>query len=210
MNITSNSTISVGYLDSTGYSPTEISIYFIKGGVKQKAVYNGSAQLPEESSTMHTYTSPVLTDGVHKIEVIRSFTEITGRTDILSVSSVKKISFTSTFNLLTSSFGYIGSDFVSVTLPLTPDMFEEGEVPSLTAFSTSMNYKGSGNISIVEVLDSSSSLDKDGNGNLVVTFYTQLHNTVYRFSILKKYDGKISKVAHGVGLRPALVDSIVV
>ena len=204
MNITSNSTISVGYLDSKGYSPTDISIYFIKGGVKQKAVYTGS------SGNLHTYTSPVLTDGVHKIEVVRSFTEITGRTELLSVSNVKKISFTPMFNLLTSSFGYIGTDFSTVTLPLTPNMFEEGEVPSLTAFSTSMTYAGSGNRSIVEVLDSSSSLDKDGNGNVVPTFHTQLHNTVYRFSILKEYDGKISKIAHGFGLRPALVDSILV
>ena len=89
-------------------------------------------------------------------------------------------------------------------------MFEEGEVPSLTAFSTSMTYAGSGNRSIIEVLDSSSNVDKDGNGNIVATFHTQLYNTVYRFSILKQYDGKISKIAHGVGLRPALVDSIVV
>ena len=204
MNITSNSTISVGYSDSVGYSPTEISIYFIKGGVKRKAVYTGS------SGNLHTYTSPVLTDGVHKIEVVRRFTEITGRTELLSVSNVKKISFTPTFNLLTSSFGYVGTDFSTVTLPLTPDMFEEGEVPSITAFSTSMTYAGSGNRSIVEVLDSSSNVDEDGNGNLVAIFHTQLHNTVYRFSILKEYDGKISKIAHGVGLRPALVDSIVV
>ena len=204
MNITSNSTISVGYSDSVGYSPSEISIYFIKGGVKQKAVYTGT------SGTLHNYTSPVLTDGVHKIEVIRTFTEITGRTEVLSVSNVKKISFTSTFNLLTSSFGYIGTDFVTVTLPITPDMFEEGEVPSLTAFSTSMNFTDSGNRSIVEVLDSSSRLDKDGNGNVDATFNTHLKNTVYRFSILKSYNGKISKVAHGFGLRPALVDSIVV
>ena len=129
---------------------------------------------------------------------------------MLSVSNVKKISFTPTFNLLTSSFGYVGTDFSTVTLPLTPDMFEEGEVPSLTAFSTSMTYAGSGNRSIIEVLDSSSNVDKDGNGNIVATFHTQLYNTVYRFSILKQYDGKISKIAHGVGLRPALVDSIVV
>ena len=204
MNITSNSTISVGYLDSKDYSPAEISIYFIKGGVKRKAAYTGS------SGNLHTYTSPILTDGVHKIEVVRSFTEITGRTELLSVSNVKKISFTPTFNLLTSSFGYVGTDFSTVTLPLTPDMFEEGEVPSLTAFSTSMTYAGSGNRSIVEVLDSSSNVDKDGNGNVVATFHTQLYNTVYRFSILKESDGKISKVAHGFGLRPALVDSIVV
>ena len=203
MNITSNSTISVGYLDSKGYSPTKISIYFIKGGVKRRATYTGS------NGNLHTYTSPILTDGVHKIEVIRSFTEITGRTELLSVSNVKKISFTPTFNLLTSSFGYVGTDFSTVTLPLTPDMFEEGEVPSLTAFSTSMTYTGSGNRSIVEVLDSSSNVDKDGNGNLVATFHTQLYNTVYRFSILKEYKGKISKVAHGNGLRPALVNSIV-
>ena len=204
MNITSNSTISVGYLDSVGYSPTDISIYFIKGGVKRKAVYTGS------SGNLHNYTSPVLTDGVHKIEVVRSFTEITGRTELLSVSNVKKISFTPTFNLLTSSFGYVGTDFSTVTFPLTPDMFEEGEVPSITAFSTSMSYAPSDNRSIIEVLDSSSSLDKDGNGNVVATFHTQFHNTVYRFSILKSYMGKISKIAHGVGLRPALVDSIVV
>ena len=204
MNITSNSTITVSYSDSVGYSPTEISIYFIKGGVKKRAVYTGS------NGNKHSYTSPVLTDGVHKIEVVRSFTDITGRTELLSESNVKKISFTSTFNILTSSFGYVGADFVTVTLPLTPDMFEEGEVPSLAAFSTSMNYTGSGNISIVEVLDSSSSLDKDGNGNLVVTFHTHLNNTVYRFSILKEYKGKISKVAHGVGIRPSLVNSIVV
>ena len=202
MNITSNSTISVGYSDSVGYSPADISIYFIKGGVKRKAVYTGS------SSNLHTYTSPVLTDGVHKVEVIRSFTEITGRTELLSVSNVKKISFTPTFNLLTSSFGYVGTDFVTVTLPVTPDMFEEGEVPSLAAFSTSMSYAPSDNRSIIEVLDSSSSLDKDGNGDIVATFHTQLHNTVYRFSILKEYDGKISKIAHGFGLRPALVNSI--
>lgn len=204
MNITSNSTISVGYLDSRGYSPAEISIYFIKGGIKQRAVYTGS------NGNLHTYTSPVLTDGVHKIEVVRSFTEITGRTELLSVSNVKKISFTPTFNLLTSSFGYIGTDSVTVTLPVTPDMFEEEETPSLTAFSTSMNFDGSGDISIVEALNSSSSLDEYGNGNIVVTFYTHLNNTVYRFSILKEANGKISKVAHGVGLRPALVDSIVV
>ena len=204
MNITSNSTISVGYLDSTGYSPAEISIYFIKGGVKQKAVYTGS------SGNRHTYTSPVLTDGVHKIEVVRSFTAITGRTELLAVSNIKKISFASTFNLLTSSFGYVGTDYVTITLPLTPDMFEEGEVPSLAAFNTSMSYTGSGDISIVEVLDSSSKLDKDGNGNLVVTFYTYLSNTLYRFSILKKSNGKISKVAHGAGFRPTLVDSIVI
>ena len=204
MNITSNNTISVGYLDSKGYSPADISIYFTKGGVKQRAVYTGS------SGNLHTYTSPVLTDGVHKIEVVRSFTEITGRTELLSVSNVKKISFTPMFNLLTSSFGYAGTDFSTVTFPLTPDMFEEGEVPSLTAFSTSMSYAGSGDISIIEVLDSSSNVDKDGNGNVVATFHTQLHNTVYRFSILKEYDGKISKIAHGFGLRPALVDSILV
>lgn len=210
MNITSNSTISVGYLDSIGYSPTDISIYFTKGGVKQRAVYTGSRQLPVGSSTMHTYTSPVLTDGVHKIEVVRSFTETAGRTELLSVSNVKKISFTPTFNLLTSSFGYVGTDRVTVTLPLTPDMFEEGEVPSLGVFSASMNFAGSGDISIVEVLDASSNVDEDGNGNLVVTFYTQLNNTVYRFSILKEYMGKISKIAHGVGFRPALVDSIIV
>ena len=204
MNITSNSTISVGYLDSKGYSPADISIYFTKGGVKQRAVYTGS------SGNMHTYTSPVLTDGVHKIEVVRSFTEITGRTELLSVSNVKKISFTPTFNLLTSSFGYVGTDSVTVTLPLTPDMFEEGEVPSLGVFSASMNYAGSGDISIIELFNTNSNVDEDGNGNLVVTFYTQLINTVYRFSILKEYDGKISKIAHGVGLRPALVNSIVV
>ena len=204
MNITSNSTISVGYLDSKGYSPSEISIYFTKGGVKQKAFYSGS------SGNIHNYTSPILTDGVHKVEVIRSFAEITGRTELLSVSNVKKISFTPTFNLLTSSFGYVGTDFSTVTLPLTPDMFEEGELPSLTAFSTSMTYTGSGNRSIVEVLDASSTVDEDGNGNLVATFHTQLYNTVYRFSILKEYDGKINKIAHGFGLRPALVDSIVV
>lgn len=204
MNITSNSTISVSYLNSKGYSPTEISIYFIKGGVKQRAVYVMS------SGNLHTYTSPVLTDGVHKIEVVRSFTEITGRTEVLSVSSVKKISFTSMFNLLTSSFGYIGSDYVTVTLPVTPDMFEEDEVPSLAAFSTSMNFTGSGDKSVVEVLDPSSSLDEDGNGNIVVTFRTHLNNTVYRFSILKEANGKISKVAYGIGIRPALVDSIVV
>ena len=204
MNITSNSTISVGYLDSTGYSPADISIYFIKGGVKQRAVYTGS------SGNLHTYTSPVLTDGVHKVEVIRWFDEGDGRTEVLSVSNVKKISFTSTFNLLTSSFGYVGTDFSTVTLPLTPDMFEEGEVPSLGVFSASMNYAGSGDISIIELFNTNSNVDEDGNGNLVVTFYTQLINTVYRFSILKQYDGKISKIAHGVGLRPALVDSIVV
>ena len=204
MNITSNSTISVGYLNSIGYSPADISIYFTKGGVKQRAVYTGS------SGNMHTYTSPVLTDGVHKIEVVRWFDEGDGRIEILSVSNVKKISFTSTFNLLTSSFGYIGTDSVTVTLPITPDMFEEGEVPSLAVFSTSMNFAGSGDVSIVEVLHSSSSLDEDGNGNLVVAFHTPLNNTVYRFSILKEYDGKISKVAHGVGVRPALVASIVV
>ena len=89
-------------------------------------------------------------------------------------------------------------------------MFEEGEVPSLGVFHAHMNYAGSGNVCIVEVLDSSSNVDKDGNGNVVATFHTQLYNTVYRFSILKESDGKISKVAHGFGLRPALVDSIVV
>lgn len=205
MNITSNSAISVGYLDSKGYSLNSIiSIYFIKGGVKQKAVYNGS------SGNLHTYTSPILTDGVHKVEVMRWFDEGDGRTEVLSVSNVKKISFTSTFNLLTSSFGYIGTDHVTVTLPITPDMFEEGEVPSLGVFHAHMNYAGSGNVSIVEYLDDSSKVDEDGNGNLVVTFHTQLHNTVYRFSILKEYNGKISKIAHGFGLRPALVDSIVV
>ena len=204
MNITSNSTISVGYSDSIGYSPTDISIYFTKGGVKHRAVYTGS------SGNLHTYTSPILTDGVHKIEVVRWFDEGDGRTEVLSVSNVKKISFTPTFNLLTSSFGYVGTDFSTVTLPLTPDMFEEGEVPSLGVFHAHMNYAGSGNVSIVEYLDDSSNVDEDGNGNLVVTFYTQLINTVYRFSILKEYDGKISKIAHGVGLRPALVDSIVV
>ena len=204
MNITSNSTISVGYLDSKGHSPAEISIYFIKGGVKQKAVYTGS------SGNLHTYTSPVLTDGVHKIEVVRWFDEGDGRTEVLSVSNVKKISFTPTFNLLTSSFVYVGTDFSTVTLPLTPDMFEEGEVPSLGVFHAHMNYAGSGNVSIVEYLDDSSNVDEDGNGNLVVTFYTHLNNVVYRFSILKEHDGKISKIAHGVGLRPALVDSIVV
>ena len=203
MNITSNSTISVGYLDSKGHSPAEISIYFIKGGVKQKAAYTRS------SGNLHTYTSPVLTDGVHKVEVMRWFDEGDGRTELLSVSNVKKISFTSTFNLLTSSFGYIGTDSVTVTLPITPDMFEEGEVPSLGVFSASMNFAGSGDTSIIEPFGTSSKVDKDGNGNLVVTFYTHL-NTVYRFSILKQYDGKISKIAHGVGLRPALVDSIVV
>lgn len=204
MNITSNSTISVGYLDSKGYSPTEISIYFIKGGIKQKAVYNGS------SGNLHTYTSPILTDGVHKIEVVRWFDEGNGRTEVLSVSNVKKISFTPTFNLLTSSFGYVGTDYVTVTLSITPDMFEEGEVPSLGVFSSSMNFAGSGDISIIEPFGTSSKVDKDGNGNLVVTFYTQLINTVYRFSILKSYNGKMSKIAHGVGLRPALVDSILV
>lgn len=204
MNITSNSTISVGYSDSVGYSPAEISIYFIKGGVKQKAVYIGS------SGNLHTYTSPILTDGVHKIEVIRRFDEGNGRTELLSVSNVKKISFTPTFNLLASSFGYVGADFVTVTLPVTPDMFEEEEVPSLGVFGASMNFAGSGDISIIETFDASSDVDEDGNGNLVVTFYTQLINTVYRFSILKEYDGKISKIAHGFGLRPALVDSIVV
>ena len=204
MNITSNSTITVSYLNPRGYSPTAISIYFIKGGVKHRAVYTGS------NGNLLTYTSPALTDGVHKVEVVLSFTEITGRTKLLTVSNVKKISFTSTFNLLTSSFGYIGTDHVTVTVPITPDMFEEGEVPSLTAFSTSMTYAGSGNISIVEVLDSSSNVDEDGNGNLVATFHTQLYNTVYRFSILKEYGGKISKIAHGFGLRPPLVDSIVV
>ena len=204
MNITSNSTISVGYSGSAGYSPSDISIYFIKGGVKRKAAYTGS------SGNLHTYTSPILTDGVHKVEVIRWFDEGDGRTEVLSVSNVKKISFTSTFNLLTSSFGYVGTDYVLVTLPITPDMFEEGEVPSLGVFHAHMNYAGSGNVSIVEVLDSSSNVDEDGNGNIVVTFYTHLNNVVYRFSILKEHDGKISKIAHGVGLRPALVDSIVV
>lgn len=204
MNITSNSTISVGYMDSIGYSPADISIYFTKGGVKQRAVYTGS------SDNLHTYTSPILTDGVHKIEVVRWFDEGDGRTEILSVSNVKKISFTSTFDLLTSSFGYVGTDHVTVTLPITPDMFEEGEVPSLGVFHASMNYVGSGDISIIEYFDAGSNVDEDGNGNLVVTFFTHLNNTVYRFSILKEYNGKISKVAHGVGLRPALVDSIVI
>ena len=204
MNITSNSTISVGYLDSKGYSPSEISIYFTKGGVKRKAAYTGS------SGNLHTYTSPVLTDGVHKVEVIRRFNEGDGRTEILSVSNVKKISFISTFNLLTSSFGYVGTDHVTVTLPITPDMFEDKEVPSLGVFSASMNISGSEDISILEYFDASSNVDKDGNGNLVVTFYTQIINIVYRFSILKEYDGKISKIAHGVGLRPALVDSILI
>ena len=205
MNITSNSTISVGYLDSKGYSLNSIiSVFFTKGGVRHQAVYTGSID------NLHSYTSPILTDGVHKVEVMRWFDEGDGRTEVLSVSNVKKISFTSTFNLLTSSFGYIGTDHVTVTLPITPDMFEEGEVPSLEVFHANMNYAGSGDISIIEYFDASSNVDKDGKGNLVVTFYTQIINTVYRFSILKVYDGKISKIAHGVGLRPALVDSIVV
>ena len=112
--------------------------------------------------------------------------------------------------MLTSSFGYVGTDSVTVTLPITPDMFEEGEVPSLGVFQASMNFAGSGDVSIIEYFDDSSNVDEDGNGNLVVTFFTQLIGTVYRFSILKQYDGKISKIAHGVGLRPALVDSILV
>lgn len=204
MNITSNSTISVGYSDSVGYSPSSISIYFIKGGVKQKAVYTGS------SGNLHTYTSPILTDGVHKVEVIRRFDDGDDRIELLSVSNVKKISFTSTFNLLTSSFGYVGTDSVTVTLPITPDMFEDEEVPSLGVFHASMNFTGSDDINILEYFDASSNVDEDGNGNLVVTFFTHLNNVVYRFSILKEYDGKISKIAHGVGLRPALVDSIVI
>lgn len=210
MYITSSNTVTIAYLDSVGYNPLELDVSLTKGGIVYGATYSNSKPNPSLGPTgvTHTFTSQPLANGVYKVEVFRKFVD-NGRELVqsLSVNNFRHVSFNSTFNLLNSSFGYIGSSFTTVVFPVTPDLFEENEVPSVSTFKAVLSMSMIESFYQVKEFEPSSNVDRDGYGELVVVFDTPTDST-YRFTIYKESVGTSTKVGTGSGIRPITTDII--